>query len=1217
MEHVCRRARDRQRPLNATQVRQLIQLQARVERWVLDTEQGLPCALEGPDHQLLEELEADLQGKLSEDTPVTSGKVSELLELQIDDLLDAELTLDDVADDQAVSYLRTLLEQIDQLRQAASRIDQQQIVALCTALYEVHERLVEQTDRLHDADISPDLLQGYQALIGLFDDLASGIRPVLDDEVVRLLNRLRDRLQPVGPAMAAAAAPAPRPVASAPAPAPAVTPQPAAPAQIQRRVDRHHEPDLLPIFLEEAQELDLQINQAFAQWTEAPEQTAPLAALQRHLHTLKGGARMAQVSSVGDLAHEVETIYELLGQGRLTASASLIRFIRHVQDQLSQQIEQLNSEGTSFFCPDELSVLREFVQTRQQKGLKDFFSTAVAGSTNAAPAAPAAAVEHPAAVPEAAWSPLQHLAASWEEGLAPDPELLGIFLEEASEIVEATSAQLQQWISHPDDAKVLMELQRGLHTLKGGARMAQVSSVGDLSHELEFIYEKLVAHPGIPNPLLPGLLGMAHEWLEQAVPILQRGERPLLPDELLKAVTDYVAAPQSLTSLPVLQRAQPQAPVASTAVVAAQPEVQRVLDGAGLVRVDSGRSKPPSMHGEFVRQTSMDVGAGETLRVPAQLMEKMINLSGENAINRSRIEMQNSNLGTTIEEMGATIQRLADQLRRMEGELEAQILARHEEEHEANADFDPLEMDQYSSLNQLSKSLFESASDLMDLRRTLVDKVNDTDALLLQQSRIQGELQEGLMNARLVPFSRMVPRLQRVVRQVANEVGKAAELVINNAEGELDRTILDRIVAPLEHMLRNAVDHGLELPEQRRAAGKPEQGHISLTISREGNEIVLILQDDGRGIDVEAVRRKAIERKILTEASVVTDHEIQQLIFHAGLSTAQKITQISGRGVGMDVVQSEVKQLGGAVSVDSTLGQGTRFTLRLPVSVAVTDALMVQIGERVLVVPLAQIERIVRIPAQELVQRYRAKDGSIENGRDQYRLRYLGEYVHGQAQPNLEGQVGSLPVLLVRSESALLALQVDQLVGSRAEIVIKPIGQQLAGVEGVAGATILGDGSVVVILDVNSLARQAMNRRWMPMADEDVSTQKATARKLVMVVDDSVTVRKVTTRFLEREGFDVVTAKDGADAILKLEEVQPDLMLLDIEMPRMDGFEVATQVRHNPRLSGLPIIMITSRTGEKHRERAFQVGVDGYMGKPFQEKQLLENIQELLGLAAG
>jgi chemosensory pili system protein ChpA (sensor histidine kinase/response regulator) len=434
----------------------------------------------------------------------------------------------------------------------------------------------------------------------------------------------------------------------------------------------------------------------------------------------------------------------------------------------------------------------------------------------------------------------------------------------------------------------------------------------------------------------------------------------------------------------------------------------------------------------------------------------------------------------------------------------------------------------------------------------------------------------------------------------------------------MDRTLLERIVAPLEHMLRNAVDHGLETPPDRAAAGKEAMGRITLSLSREGGEIVLTLADDGRGVNVEAVRKKAIERGLLQADATISEKELLQFLFHAGFSTAQKVTQISGRGVGMDVVQSEIKQLGGTVVIQSVAGKGTTFVMRLPLTVAVSRALMVRIGEDVYAIPLSQIEGIVRANPYELETYYAPNAPAFEYANIGYKLHYLGEFVHGIRVPSLFGQTLPLPILLVRGADQRVAIQVDQLIGSR-EVVVKSVGAQLASVAGISGATILGEGSVVIILDTIAMLRAAALQKPRQRVTEDDTptiTKPERTTKMVMVVDDSVTVRKVTSRLLERHGYEVVLAKDGLDAITKLEDVRPDIMLLDIEMPRMDGFEVASLVRHNPNLLGLPIIMITSRTGEKHRERAFQIGVNAYMGKPFQEQQLLETISELLVAAS-
>jgi chemosensory pili system protein ChpA (sensor histidine kinase/response regulator) len=505
--------------------------------------------------------------------------------------------------------------------------------------------------------------------------------------------------------------------------------------------------------------------------------------------------------------------------------------------------------------------------------------------------------------------------------------------------------------------------------------------------------------------------------------------------------------------------------------------------------------------------------------------------------------------------------------------------------------------------------VFESASDLLDLKETLERRNQDAHNLLQQQARINTELQEGLMRTRMVPFERMLPRLKRIVRQVAGELGKDVEFIVGNAEGEMDRNVLERMVAPLEHMLRNAVDHGLESRDARLLAGKPEKGRITLDLTHEGGDIVFDMRDDGAGVPLEAVRRKAIKRGLLDPNLEISDRDVLQFILQPGFSTAEKITQISGRGVGMDVVHEEVRQLGGSMVIDSTPGEGVHFRIRLPFTVSVNRAMMVQCADDQYAIPLNTIEGLVRVMPHELEGHYQQDPPRYEYAGQRYELFYLGDLLHTVGRPNLLGQYQPLPVLLVQCNERRVAVQVDAMAGTR-EIVVKGLGPQFAGVKGLSGATILGDGRVVLIIDLLAHIRARPPALPAQAADAPLILNDPLKKRplLVLVVDDSVTVRKVTSRLLERNGMNVLTAKDGIDAMAVLEEHTPDLMLLDIEMPRMDGFEVAIQVRDDPRLMRMPIIMITSRTGQKHRDRAMAIGVNDYLGKPYQESVLLESI---------
>ncbi|MFT6644960.1 MAG: chemosensory pili system protein ChpA (sensor histidine kinase/response regulator), partial [Patiriisocius sp.] len=391
-------------------------------------------------------------------------------------------------------------------------------------------------------------------------------------------------------------------------------------------------------------------------------------------------------------------------------------------------------------------------------------------------------------------------------------------------------------------------------------------------------------------------------------------------------------------------------------------------------------------------------------------------------------------------------------------------------------------------------------------------------------------------------------------------------------------------------------------------------GRISLRLSREGGYVVLTISDDGGGINVGAVRQKAIERGVMAKESTLSDHDIMQFIMHAGFSTAEELTQISGRGVGMDVVNSEIKQLGGSVSIDSTLGVGSEFTIHIPFTVSINRALLVVVREETYAVPLNTIEGIVRVSPYELEAYYQPDAPMFEYAGQPYRLAYMGKMLEKGEDPVLEGLVAPLPVILARSGENSVALQVDRVIGSR-EIVSKSLGRQFSNVACVSGATVMGDGSVVVILDVLAFIRKSEALVAPDALEQAVEVEQLHRVRKVLIVDDSVTVRKVTSRFMERQGWEVTTAKDGIDAMNQLQDIYPDVVLLDIEMPKMDGFEVLKSVRRDPRLEKLPIIMITSRTGEKHKKQAFELGVNQYIGKPFQEASLMSTIDEVLAEA--
>jgi chemosensory pili system protein ChpA (sensor histidine kinase/response regulator) len=1021
--------------------------------------------------------------------------------------------------------LSALLDELTTLGEGAHLADLLPVDVLCEALLDLYGA-VEESSLAVSERFFHEAQQAHEALINMLDELAAGQEVTPQPQRIRALHELLDdSLDPS--AMGLIRSDGSRTLS--------IQELGSATAELHQRDNEPLAADdeIVEIFLEEAVDIIDSAGQALQRWLGDPDNAAPLSSLQRDLHTLKGGARMAEVDAVGNLAQELESVYQGLVDRRYSHSDALGRLLLRSHERLALFLEQLQQHRPLTEAEDLIAALRQWRQPH-------------AAGSPASPAAPAA------------------------DHAGQDPELLEIFLEEGFDIIENSGAALLRWQAEPGNRQEVETLLRDLHTLKGGARMVEIGPIGDLAHELEYLYESLSSGVLQASAELFALVQRSHDRLAQMLDAVRAGQPCPPADRLISAIQNF--SHPSTPQIPAM------APAVAPLAAKTEPQTAPAEPGADMVKVS------------------------------AELLDELVNLAGETSIFRGRIEQQVNDAQTALNEMETTIERMRDQLRRLDTETQGRILSRQQVDAErlGYEEFDPLEMDRHSQLQQLSRALFESASDLLDLKETLDRRTHDAENLLQQQGRINTELQEGLMRTRMVPFERMLPRLKRIVRQVAEELGKDVSFVVGNAEGEMDRNVLERMAAPLEHMLRNAVDHGLESTAVRLAAGKPAQGQITLDLSREGGDIVFDIRDDGAGVPLDAVRRKAVKRGLLAPDAEISDREVLQFILQPGFSTAEKITQISGRGVGMDVVHEEVRQLGGSMSIDSVPGQGVHFRIRLPFTVSVNRALMVQCLEDQYAIPLNTIDGIVRVLPNELEGHFRLVPPVYEYGGQRYELCYLGDLLKTAPRPKLSGQSLPVPVLLVQCNERHVAVQVDAMAGTR-EIVVKSLGAQFAAVQGVSGATILGDGRVVLILDLLAPIRAMQTRLPQRPATPDIDSEPQKPL-LVLVVDDSVTVRKVTSRLLERHGMHVLTAKDGVDAMLLLEEHLPDIMLLDIEMPRMDGFEVATQVRQDERLQHLPIIMITSRTGQKHRDRAMAIGVNDYLGKPYQESVLLESI---------
>ena len=754
-----------------------------------------------------------------------------------------------------------------------------------------------------------------------------------------------------------------------------------------------------------------------------------------------------------------------------------------------------------------------------------------------------------------------------------EPELLEAFTEEFAELLESSGDAIKRWQQNHDDHDALQQLQRVLHTIKGGARLTALTPIAEISHQMESLLSSVVEQQQAPNEDFFSLLQQSQDRLAEIQERLVNNESIPVSQDILTSIaqhTGHVVAP-TISSLSVVEEIA-------------------------------------------VKETK--ASGGEHIRVRADLLDFLTNFTGEVNISRDRVGQQNSAILLQLTEMESTVSRLQDQLRNLEIETETQILFRYEDQTQDKTDFDPLEFDRFSMIQQLSRSLTESVSDMHEITQSIDNIVHDSDAILLQQSRLSADLEQGLMNTRLLPFTGLVPRFERIIRQVNSELEKQTELTVHGAERELDRTILDRIVAPLEHLIRNAVAHGIESPTARQDLGKNEVGQLTLTITREGSEVLLSLTDDGQGINVEKVKQKAINQKLINPDNIPSDEELIQLILTSGFSTSDGVSQISGRGVGMDVVSNEIRALKGRLSIQSISGKGTTFNIRLPLTLSIMQSLMVSCNDKPYAIPMSAVHAGTRASVTE-IQALLSTEGET-------RYEFHGEYYRFFSLAQLldlpltlpEDPKVQLPILLFRYGDMQIALLVDA-VNSNREIVLKSVGEQLSHIDSINGATILGDGQVVFILDIPTLVQTAESGHTDVTNLELLNPVPADAElhttPIAMVVDDSITMRKVSGNLLKRHGFEVVTARDGIDAIAQLNEQTPDIILLDVEMPRMDGFEFATLVRNIEQYQHLPIIMITSRTGDKHRTRALNIGVNAYLGKPYQELELVETMQNLLG----
>ena len=957
---------------------------------------------------------------------------------------------------------------------------------------------------------------------------------------------------------------------------------------------------LYNVYLNEADEWSRRLETEVSEWalelnSRVPDSTVGLA------HALAGSSATVGFDALSDVARALEGALgqtQLLAYGTpqhgraFTAAAEEIRRLLHqfaagflkapdtrVTDAL-HQLQELNIPHRTELPDDDIA-------------LSDF------GALDARPAAPVTPHEPiaPAAVmvlSQGAIASMRNLDDehdSIDVADAIDPDLFPIFDEEAGELLPQLGGALRQWVARPDNRGARDEVLRALHTLKGSARLAGALRLGEMSHRMESEIEEF------------GLEGVQPSDLES---LLQRLDAMQANLDQLRA-TGGAAEVSSLAPLEYAGADEAAATAESAALAPEAGPAGSVAAPRNVIALPVATLLAP------VRQA-----ANQAVRVRSQLLDRLLNQAGEVMITRSRLEAELKQLRSSLTDLSGNLDRLRSQLRDIELQAESQMQSRLAQAKDSASGFDPLEFDRFTRVQELTRMMAESVNDVATVQRNLQRTVEATEDDLIAQARQTRELQRDLLRTRMVEFEGISDRLYRVVRQASKEIGKQVKLDITGGSIEMDRGVLDRMTPAFEHLLRNCVAHGIEAPDARLAAGKEAVGTIVIGLSHEGNDVSVQFDDDGAGLDIPRIREKAMQQGLIAPGQEISDQDAANLIFMPGFSTASAVTELSGRGIGMDVVRAEVNALGGRIETRTQAGKGTSFKLVLPLTTAVTQVVMIRTGTLSIGVPANLVELVRRAPAKEVQQAYNS--GSYEFGGVTLPFFWSGALLQA-SQRSAEPQGKTLPVVIFRSAAQRIAVHVDEVLGNQ-EVVVKNLGPQLVRLPGLAGMTVLASGAVVLIYNpvaltavYGELARQlsADNAQPEVLAQAGITLPAVAAAApqvpLVLVVDDSITVRRVTQRLLAREGYRVALAADGIQALAKLAEERPAVVLSDIEMPRMDGFDLARNIRGDARLSKLPIIMITSRIAEKHREHARELGVDHYLGKPYSEEELLSLVK--------
>ncbi len=982
---------------------------------------------------------------------------------------------------------------------------------------------------------------------------------------------------------------------------------------------------LYNVYLNEADEWSRRLVTALQEWSLELHQPLPDSAVAL-AHSLAGSSATVGFSALSNLARTLEHALQhvqLLQQGlpehaqAFNAAAEDIRRLLHqfaagfLKEPSASVLEQLNEILQTEVISGMVSLEdRAFAEAEAQA---QAFETLEPAPATPQGTAHATAVDEPAA-PSPVVAPTLPVSHDRVIGdtVAPavsttvdidddidaldniDPDLFPIFEEEAVELLPTLGGALRQWSSRPENLGARSELLRALHTLKGSARLAGAMRLGEMAHRMETAVEQIDTETVAAADIEPLLVNF----------------------DALQASFDALRATGAEPAVSAAEHGQDTQVVQSAPAPA--PGLSQPLAPPVALRAPLGAAPAPA---------PLRAAGGHSVRVRSQLLDRLVNQAGEVMIARSRLDVRMSQLRSSLTDLSGNLERLRQQLRDIEVQAESQMQSRLALSKDMAAGFDPLEFDRFTRVQELTRMMAESVNDVATVQRNMQRAMEDAEDDLIAQGRQARELQRDLLRTRMVEFEGISERLYAVVRQASKETGKQIKLDISGGSIEMDRGVLDRMTPAFEHLLRNCVGHGIEEPEMRAAAGKAPVGSISIDLRHEGNDVSVAFRDDGAGLNIARIRDKAVAQGLIAPDAQLSDGEAANLIFMPGFSTASEITGLSGRGIGMDVVRSEVNALGGRIETSTEAGKGTSFRMVLPLTTAVTQVVMLRAGNLTIGVPANLVEIVRRSSGTELDAAYASH--TFSDGLEDLPFYWAGALLQSSSR-STEVTGKSRPVVILRSASQRVAMHVDEVLGNQ-EVVVKNLGPQLSRLPGLAGMSVLASGTVVLIYNPVALAtvygdqvRAATHAPAVDQAGAVVAAEGGTPAAsllvpvqqvpLILVVDDSITVRRVTQRLLQREGYRVALAADGLQALERLQEERPAVVLSDIEMPRMDGFDLARNIRSDAALQDLPIIMITSRIAQKHRDHAMELGVNHYLGKPYSDEELMSLVRHYASL---